>query len=167
MAVKPVNPAKSTDTPFVFNQPAKTLKDSDLSKQRHSQNERNSKDERNSKNKRNSENAAKPVKPATYAAIVNKDIGNKDKSWITVQKKATKPVTKPISYRDRCLVMKPKTVITAINLIEMCNNINSALKAVKVDNVLVFTVAISQSGTSIVFTTSEGTAEDLLQHQHV
>ena len=63
--------------------------------------------------------------------------------------------------------MKPKTVITAINPIEMCNNINSALKAVKVDNVLVSTVAISQSGASIVFTTSEGTAEDLLQHQHV
>jgi hypothetical protein len=32
---------------------------------------------------------------------------------------------------------------------------------------LVATVAISQSGASIVFTTSEGTAEDLLKHQHV
>jgi len=63
--------------------------------------------------------------------------------------------------------MKPKTISTAINAIEMRNKINNALKTVKIDNVLVSTVAISQSEVSIVFTTSEGTAEDLLQHQDV
>jgi hypothetical protein len=49
----------------------------------------------------------------------------------------------------------------------MRNKINNALKTAKIDNVLVSTVAISQSEASIVFTTSEGTAEDLLQHQDV
>jgi hypothetical protein len=37
----------------------------------------------------------------------------------------------------------------------------------KIDNLLVSTVAISQSEASIVFTISEDTAEDLLKHQHV
>ena len=63
--------------------------------------------------------------------------------------------------------MKPKTIPTAINAIEMRNKINNALKTAKIDNLLVATVAISQSEASIVFTTSEGTAEDLLKHQHV
>ncbi len=63
--------------------------------------------------------------------------------------------------------MKSKTISTAINAIEMRNKINNALKTAKIDNVLVSTVAISQSEASIVFTTSEGTAEDLLQHQDV
>jgi hypothetical protein len=49
----------------------------------------------------------------------------------------------------------------------MRNKINNALKTAKIDNVLVSTVAILQSEASIVFTTSEGTAEDLLQHQDV
>ena len=63
--------------------------------------------------------------------------------------------------------MKPKTPPTSINAIDMRNKINNALKTAKIDNLLVSTVAISQSKTSIVFTTSEGTAEDLLKHQHV
>ena len=63
--------------------------------------------------------------------------------------------------------MKPKTSTTTINAIDMQNKVNNALKTAKIDNLLVATVAISQSEVSIVFTTSEGTAEDLLKHQHV
>jgi len=63
--------------------------------------------------------------------------------------------------------MKPKTPTTTINAIDMRNKVNNALKTAKIDNLLVATVAISQSEASIVFTTSEGTAKDLLKHQHV
>jgi len=114
-------------------------------------------------------NITKPVnatKPATYAFIASsKDQNN----WTTVQKKTSKPkaVNKPISFRERRLVMKPKTPTTTINAIDMQNKVNNALKTAKIDNLLVATVAISQSEASIVFTTSEGTAEDLLKHQHV
>ena len=60
--------------------------------------------------------------------------------------------------------MKLKTPQTTINVIDMRNKINNALKAAEIDNLLVSTVAISQSRASIVFTTSEGTVEDLLKH---
>jgi len=113
----------------------------------------------------NRQKVTKPAKSATYASIASNQ--DKDKPWTTVARKIAKPATKTISYRDRRLVMKPKTISTAINAIEMRNKINNALKTVKINNVLVSTVAISQSEASIVFTTSEGTAEDLLQHQDV
>ncbi len=49
----------------------------------------------------------------------------------------------------------------------MRNKVNNALKTAKIDNLLVSSVAILQSEASIVFTTSEDTAEDLLKHQHI
>ncbi len=49
----------------------------------------------------------------------------------------------------------------------MRNKINSAIKTAKIDNLLVSTVALSQSEASVIFTISEGTAEDLLKHQKV
>lgn len=112
---------------------------------------------------------ANTAKPATYASVASNKEQNSQKPWTTVQKKTTKPkvVEKPISFRERRLVMKPKTPTTTINAIDMRNKVNNALKTAKIDNLLVSTVAISQSGASIVFTTSEGTAEDLLKHQHV
>ena len=46
------------------------------------------------------------------------------------------------------------------------DTINNALKAAKIDNVLVATVAIFKTGASIVVTTAEdNTAEDLLKHK--
>ena len=138
---------KSTEKPaFVFGKPTNNTKNPNLSNQ-------------------TNQKVTKPAKSATYASIASNQ--DKDKPWTTVARKIAKPATKTISYRDRRLVMKPKTIPTAINAIEMRNKINNALKTAKIDNLLVATVAISQSGASIVFTTSEGTAEDLLKHQHV
>ena len=112
---------------------------------------------------------ANTAKPATYASVASNKEQNSQKPWTTVQKKTIKPkvVEKPISFRERHLVMKPKTPTTTLNAIDMRNKVNNALKTAKIANLLVSTVAISQSGASIVFTTSEDTAEDLLKHQHV
>jgi len=109
---------------------------------------------------------ANTAKPATYASVASNQDQNSQKPWTTVQKNTSKSKTtaKPISFRERHLVMKSKTSITTINAIDMRNKINNALKTAKTDNLLVSTVAISQSGVSIVFTICEDTAEDLLKH---
>ena len=63
--------------------------------------------------------------------------------------------------------MTSKTFTITINVIEMQNKVNNALKAAKIDNLLISTVIVSQFKVSIVFITCEDTAKDLLKHQHV
>ena len=60
-----------------------------------------------------------------------------------------------------------QSITITINTIKMWNKVNNALKAAKIDNLLVSTVIVSQFGAIIVFTTCEDTAKDLLKHQHV
>ena len=105
---------------------------------------------------------------STYADVVGNNNNVKtNNTWTTIQKKPKPEKPKPVSYRDRRLILTPKTKINAINPIVMRNKINNAIKTAKIDNLLVSTVALSQSGASMVFTTSEGTADDLLKHQKV
>ncbi len=113
--------------------------------------------------------SANAFKPVTYAAITSNKDQNSQNSWTTVQKKVIKPkkINKPIFYRERRLVMTPKTSSTTINAIDMRNKVNKALQTVKIFNLLISTVAVSQSKTSIVFTVCEKTAEDLLKHQNI
>ena len=64
--------------------------------------------------------------------------------------------------------MTLETKDIAVNSLAYRNAINNALKIVKVENVLVSTVAVFRTDTSIVVRTAEeNTAEDLLKHRAV
>ena len=67
------------------------------------------------------------------------------------------------AYRERQLLLTLEIKGKAINSLAYRNAINNALKIVKVENVLVLTVAVFRTDASIVITTAEGnTAEELL-----
>ena len=104
---------------------------------------------------------------STYADVVSNNKNVKPNTWTTIQKKPKSEKPKPISYHERHLILTPKTKVNIINSILLHNKVNSALKTAKIDNLLVSTVALSQSGASLVFTTCEGTAEDLLKHEKI
>ena len=83
------------------------------------------------------------------------------------QKQSAK-VSSETTQRERQLLLVSKTAVTIINSIIYRDTINNALKAAKIDNVLVATVTIFRTGASIVVTTAEeNTAEDLLKHKAV
>ena len=118
----------------------------------------------------------KPAKPAvpqpqkskSYAAALEKNL--ETSTWTTVQNTRSKPTATPqntVSYRNRCLIITPTTVIKTLDSISIKNNINNALKSANL-NIMVATVTMSQSKSNIVITTlSETTAEDLLKHQKI
>ena len=81
------------------------------------------------------------------------------------QKQSAK-VSSETAQRERQLLLVSKTAVTIINSSVYRDTINNALKAAKIDNVLVATVAIFRTDASIVVTTAEdNTAEDLLKHK--
>ena len=83
------------------------------------------------------------------------------------QKQSAKVISE-VAYRDRQLLLVLKVAITTVNSVVYRDTINNALKEVKIDNVLVATVAASRTEASIVMITAEGnTAEDLLQHKAI
>ena len=117
--------------------------------------------------------AAKKPEPSIQKTWAQKAAatGSENAAWTTVTAKAAKPKPKPNAeseYRERQLLLTPKTAVTSINSIAYRNAINKALKEAKINNVLVSTVTMSRTGNSIVVTAAEGnTAEDLLQHKAI
>ena len=103
--------------------------------------------------------------PKSYANALEKSL--KAFTWTTVQNNKAKATATPqniTSYRDRRLIITPKTVVKTLDSISIRNNINNALKSANL-NIMVATVTMSQSKSNIVITTMpETTAEDLLKH---
>ena len=83
------------------------------------------------------------------------------------QKQSAK-VSSETAQRERQLLLVSKTAVTIINSSVYRDTINNALKAAKIDNVLIATVAIFRTDANIVVTTAEdNTAEDLLKHKAI
>ena len=75
------------------------------------------------------------------------------------QKQSAK-VSSETAQKERQLLLVSKTAVTIINSNVYRDTINNALKAAKIDNVLIATVAIFRTDTNIVVTTAEdNTAE--------
>ena len=92
-------------------------------------------------------------------------------SWIKVTAKVIKQklkISAESAYRERQLLLISETKGIAVNSLAYRNAINNALKTVKVENVLVSTVAVFRTDASIVITiVEENTPEDLLKHRAV
>lgn len=118
------------------------------------------------KNRQSGQNSQIPTQKPTYAqkAAQNGGISNPTE-WKLVTKK---PSPKPeVPYRERRLIVTPKTNNWTINAMKMRNSVNDALKNAKID-LLVATVAKTQRGNNIVVTVSEKyTAEALLAQKAI
>ena len=75
------------------------------------------------------------------------------------QKQSAK-VSSETAQRERQLLLVSKTAVTTINSSVYRDTINNALKAAKIDNVLVATVAIFRTDANIIVTTAEDNTAD-------